>query len=75
MPLLNNLVDGIIKPEVNTNSDNITMSEKSGNTNNIDLSTTYSPTFNIHLPPMEEAAILRIVKEILQTTAPNPKEN
>jgi hypothetical protein len=66
------IIDGLIKPTVTTNSNNTDMSSKTGDTYNIDLS--YRPTFNIHLPPMEEAAVLRMVKELLNAPTPIPQE-
>jgi hypothetical protein len=74
------IIDGLIKTTsettVPTNSNNTDMSDKTGDTYNIDLSkhTTYSPTFNIHLPSMEEAAVVRIVQELFNAPTPIPQE-
>ena len=60
------ILEGLVKAETTLNS-NIDMSNKTGDTYNIDTYN-YRPTYNqITLPPMDEAALLRILKEL---TAP-----
>ena len=62
------ILEGLVKAEITVNS-NIDMSNKTGDTY-IDKIDTYNyrPTYNqITLPPMDEAALVRVLKEL---TAP-----